>query len=501
MNKIFSKSLKHTVVSEILIFLLTIATSQCFAQSPSATARPNAEKEKLYSDIINSLFYYIQDNYVEEVDLEVLYQGAIKGMLQALNDPYSVYMPKDEWRSLQDTTVGSFGGVGLSITKPTESTPEKPAYVEVSQPIDNSPGAMAGIRAGDLIVEIDGVDTASITMNEVLDRLRGVVGTKVKVKIRRGKTMEFEVELVRAIIENPTVKYGMIGTTGYVRVTEFSSTTAKRFQEAIDSFTKSGYKALVIDLRNNGGGLLTAAVDIADKFIDKGVIVSTKSRLSYENAVYFAKKSKTTVKDIPTIVLINGATASASEILSGALKDTKKAYLVGEKTYGKGSVQIPSNLVSEDGFKITVARYYSPSDTNIDKVGIKPDKQVSYEEFTEDEEKAYAELMKADVIAPYVENHPTMTEKDISSYAEELYKKYPFDKRVIRKLIRNEYDRTQPARLYDLDYDIQLNEALRILKEEDFSKLMKNTKTLKELEAEAEKEKASNEKAAKESGK
>ena len=275
----------------------------------------------------------------------------------------------------------------------------------------------------------------------------------------------------------------MIGTTGYVRVTEFSSTTAKRFQEAIDSFTKSGYKALVIDLRNNGGGLLTAAVDIADKFIDKGVIVSTKSRLSYENAVYFAKKSKTT------------------EILSGALKDTKKAYLVGEKTYGKGSVQIPSNLVSEDGFKITVARYYSPSDTKIDKVGIKPDKQVSYEEFTEDEEKAYAELMKADVIAPYVENHPNMTEKDISSYAEELYKKYPFDKRVIRKLIRNEYDRTQPARLYDLDYDIQLNEALRILKEEDFSKLMKNTKTLKELEAEAEKEKASNEKAAKESGK
>lgn len=496
MNKLFTKSLKHTIVSEVLIFILTIATSQCFAQSPAATARPNAEKEKLYSDIINSLFYYIQDNYVEEVDPEVLYQGAIKGMLQALDDPYSVYMPRDEWRSLQDTTVGSFGGVGLSITKPTENTPEKPAYVEVAQPIDNSPGAMAGIRAGDLIVEIDGVDTATITMNEVLDRLRGTIGTKVKVKIRRGKTMEFEVELVRAKIENPTVKFGMIGTTGYIRITEFSTTTAVRFQEALDSLAKSKYKSLVIDLRNNGGGLLSAAVDIADKFIDKGVIVSTKSRLSFENAVYFAKKSRTTVSDVPTIVLINGGTASASEILSGALKDTKKAYLVGEKTYGKGSVQIPSNLVNEDGFKITVARYYSPSDTNIDKVGIQPDKKVSYPEFTEDEEKAYADLLKDDVIAPYVEDHPNLSESDISAYAEELYKKYPVDRRVIRKLIRNEFDRTQPARLYDLDYDIQLNEALRIFKEEDFKKLVSGSKTLKELEAEAEKEKA-----AKESGK
>ena len=166
---------------------------------------------------------------------------------------------------------------------------------------------------------------------------------------------------------------------------------------------------------------------------------------------------------------------------------------MGEKTYGKGSVQIPSNLISDDGFKITVARYYSPSDTNIDKVGILPDKQVSYEVFTEDEEKAYADLVAAGVIATYVEEHPDLTENDIAAYAEELYKTYPFDKRVIRKLIRNEFDRTQPARLYDLDYDIQLNEALRICKEENFSKLMKNTKTLKELEQEAEKEKAEKE--------
>ena len=426
---------------------------------------------------------------MEEVDPEILYEGAIKGMLEALDDPYSVYMPKDEWRSLKDTTVGSFGGVGLSITKPTENTPEKPAYVEVAQPIEDSPGARAGIQAGDKITAINGEDTAPMTMNEVLDKLRGVVGTSVTVTILRGKTMVFDRTLVRAVIENPTVKYGMIGSVGYLRITEFSSNTTSRVQEALDSFSASGYKSLILDLRNNGGGLLSAAVEIADKFIDSGVIVSTKSRISYENSTYVAHSRKTKVKNIPVIVLINGASASASEILAGALKDTHVAYLVGERTFGKGSVQIPSDLINNDGFKITVARYYSPSDTNIDKVGIPPDKEVAYPTFTPEQEKAYSDLMNSTVIADYVERHPDMTENDISSYASTLAKTYPLELRVLRKIIRNEVERIKPTRLYDLDYDLQLNEALRILKEEDFKSLIKHTKTLKELQAESSSEK------------
>ncbi|MBQ2553063.1 MAG: S41 family peptidase, partial [Treponema sp.] len=415
-----------------------------------------------------------------------LYAGALKGMLEALEDPYSVYMPKDEWRSLKDTTVGSFGGVGLSITKPTENKPDKPAYVEVSQPIEDSPGYKAGIQAGDLIVAIDGTDTSTITMNEVLDKLRGTVGTTVTVKIKRGKTMEFERILTRAVIENPTVKSGMIENSkiGYIKITEFSSNTAPRVQEAINKFVGERYNGLIIDLRNNGGGLLSSAVDIAEKFIDSGIIVSTKSRISYENSVYTAHRGKTTVRGIPVVVLINGASASASEILAGALKDTHVAYLVGEKTYGKGSVQIPSELVNNDGFKITVARYYSPSDTNIDKIGIPPDREVKFPEFTEEEEKAYVNLVSAEEIEAYVETHPNMTEEQIAAYAETLYLAYPIDKRVIRKIVRNEVDRTRPSRLYDLDYDLQLNEAIKILKNEDMDKLMKSTKTLKQLQAE-----------------
>ena len=276
----------------------------------------------------------------------------------------------------------------------------------------------------------------------------------------------------------------MIGKTGYIRISDFSSNTVKRFQEALDSFENRKYTSLIIDLRDNGGGLLTSAVDIADKFIDSGVIVSTKSRIAYENQVYTASPRKTKVKGIPVIVLVNGNSASASEILAGALKDTKSAYLVGTKTFGKGSVQIPRSLVNNDGFKITVARYYSPSDSNIDKVGIPPDREISYPQFTEEEEQAFVDLMNSEEVADYVEQHPNMTEDDISFYAEQLRKTYPLESRTLRKIIRNETDRTKPSRLYDLDYDLQLNEALYILEHEDFKALMSTTKTLKDLEQE-----------------
>jgi len=483
--RVSAKNLRHGFVVCISVLILSITASQCFAQSSTESADPEQVKQRQYLEIINSLYYYIQQNYVDEVDPETLYEGAIKGMLESLEDPYSYYMDKSEWRSLTDTTVGEFGGVGLSISKPNVNTQEKPAYVEVSSPIDNSPGARAGIISGDLIIAINGVDTSTITMDDVLGMLRGTVGESVDVTIRRGKKMEFTVSLVRAIIENPTVKYGMIDKTGYIRITEFSANTANRVQEAIDSFKAEKYSGIIIDLRNNGGGLLTSAIDIADKFIDAGPIVSTKSRIFYENHSYFADSKATTVpQSIPIIVLVNGGSASASEILSGALKDNHRAYLVGTNTYGKGSVQVPTGLINSDGFKITVARYYTPSDVNIDKIGIAPDREVDYPDFTDDEQKYYADLIESDVIASYVEAHENMDESQIFNYAEELYKTYPLELRVLRKMIRNECDRHKPARLYDLDYDIQLTTALDIIRTESFKSLMATSKTLKEMSQE-----------------
>lgn len=474
---------KYLVIAVNTLFL-SIFASQCFAQSQSATA--DKSQNSKYLGIINQLYYFIQQNYVEEVDPQILYEGALRGMLQALDDPYSVYMDKSEWRNISDTTQGSFGGVGLSITKPSTTTKDKPAYVEVVQPIDDTPGARAGIQPGDFIIAINGVDTSTITMDEVLGMLRGTVGESVTVTIRR-KTVEFDRVLVRALIENPTVKFGMIGNIGYIRLSEFSTNTATHVQEAIDSFKKEKKLAgIIMDLRNNGGGLLSTAVEIADKFIDSGVIVQTKSRIDYENSVYHANASKTVVKDIPVVVLINRASASASEILSGALKDTRTAYLVGEKSYGKGSVQIPSGLVNKDGFKITVARYYSPLDVNIDKRGIRPDLEVLYPEFSDDQKKEWERLEKDNVISAYVEAHPDMTEAQIATYAKQLKKTYNLEESFLRKIIRNEVYRTKPALLYDLDYDIQLNAAIKVIKDGNYSKLMKDTKTLKDQLAEDE---------------
>ena len=229
--------------------------------------------------MMNGVFDFVQRNYVDEVDPETLYTGALKGMLSALNDPYTIYLDNSTFRSLNDTTKGKFGGVGLSISKAFISTPEKPAYVEVASPVEDTPGFKAGIQAGDLIIYANGTDTSKITMDEVLDILRGPVGEKVDLVIRRGQNIEFPVTLKREMIEVPTVKFGTIkevenaGTVGYVRIIEFTPQTAERVQQALDSFKKEKISALIIDLRNNPGGLITSVVDVADKFIDKGPTV------------------------------------------------------------------------------------------------------------------------------------------------------------------------------------------------------------------------------------
>lgn len=481
----FNKQKIRTVFISLTIGVL-FGANAAFAKPAADSQSAEAQKSRQYMELINSIFDYVQRNYVDETDARKLYEGALKGMLDSLEDPYTTYLNETDWNSLNDTTVGNFGGVGLSISKLNVSTPEHPAYVEVASPIEDTPGFRAGIKAGDLIIAINGEDTAAMTMDEVLSHLRGTVGESVTVTVKRGKNMVFDKELVRAIIEVPTVKYGMIEKTGYLKIIEFTPNTAERVQDALDSFKKEKFTSLIIDLRNNPGGLINSVSDVADKFIDNGPIVSTKSRIEYENSVFTASPKKTTVqKNLPIIVLINRGSASASEILSGALKDNHLAYLVGDRTYGKGSVQQVIPLPNNDGFKMTVARYYTPSDVNIDKVGIPPDREIKFADLTEDEEKAFIEMDKAGVIEKYGDSHETITEKDIASFAEELQKTYNLELRLLRKLIRNEAERKTGTSLYDLDYDIQLVEALRILKEEDFKTLVANTKTLKQLQDEA----------------
>lgn len=487
-NKIMNskKTWLGAVVFTAALVAFTLVSPVLFARDRNE----DREATEQYLQLFQYVFGFVRDNYVDEVDPSVLYKGAMKGMLEALEDPYSSYMDNESilGRNLQDTTLGAFGGVGLYITKPFVSTPEKPAYVEVTSPIEDTPGWKSGIQPGDLIIEIDGNSTPEISMEEVLDLLRGPVDTEVTVLIRRGKTLEFPVTLTRARIEVPTVKYSMMDNgVGYLRIIEFTPLTPDRVKDALQSFRKDGFTSLLIDLRNNPGGLITSVVDVADMFIDSGVIVSTRSRISYENKEFNARSGTAMIpQDFPVVVLINRGSASASEILAGALKDYHRGYLVGEKTYGKGSVQQVIDLLNSDAMKLTMARYYTPSGANIDKQGIFPDREVLIPELGEDAEKALSELLNTTLIAEFVADRETISAVELDSFTRTLAKEFPVEQRILKRLVMQEYYRTRVSPMYDLEYDIQLKAAVDILLKENVQELMKKTKTVREVQDEAE---------------
>ncbi|MDR2397421.1 MAG: S41 family peptidase [Spirochaetaceae bacterium] len=463
----------------ILCVLFTLAS----VPRAEAQGRDGGQPSWPYTSILQNVFDFIQKHYVDTVDPQVLYEGAMKGMFNALGDPYSSFLAERDMMDLNETTQGNFGGVGLYISKP-ERSDGKPAYVEVAAPIEDTPGWRAGINPGDFILEINGESTDTLTMDDVLARLRGEPGKEVKLLIRRNEKFEFPVTLVRALIEVPTTKYAMINDVGYLKLITFTPRTLDRAKEAIESFKAHKYRGLILDLRNNYGGLLQSAVGISDLFLDGGLVVTTKSRISSENTVFNAQAHTQVPKDIPVIVLINRGSASASEIVAGALKDRGRAYLVGEKSFGKGSVQQVYPL-DKSGFKITTARYYTPSDVNIDKIGIPPDLEVKFPEFTEADAEQLSALISTNRISAFVETYPHASIAQISAFAEELHKDYSLDRMLLRRLIRNEQHRTTQAPVYDLEYDVQLQEAIRILQGGTYGSLMQTTKTLKVLQEEA----------------
>jgi carboxyl-terminal processing protease len=439
--------------------------------------------------MLQNVFDFIQSHYVEDVDPKTLYEGAMSGMLGALKDPYSVFMGESEMADLSENVIqGSYGGVGLYISKPVAERPDgKPSYVEVASPIDDTPGWRAGLKPGDLIVEVDGESTDTLSLDEVVSRLKGPPGAEVQLLVRRGKTLEFPVAITRAVIEVPTVKQAMIGDIGYVRLISFSAMTVDRTREALEQCRAQGYKGLILDLRNNYGGLLQAAVGIGDLFLEGGVVVSVKSRIPSENAVFTARRTAMVPADMPIVVLINRGSASASEIVAGALKDRGRAYLVGEKSYGKGSVQQVYPL-DKSGFKLTTSRYYTPSDVNIDKIGIPPDQEVLFPGFTEADAEKLNGLITANRIPDFVENNPDANRADVERFINELYEEYSIDLSLLRRLVRDEQNRTVIAPVYDLEYDVQLQEAVNIIRGGTYGALMKTSKTLKALQEEASEE-------------
>ncbi len=426
-------------------------------------------KNSQYGLIFDEMMRFIKTYYIDEVDEKTLFEGAMKGMFEAIGDPHSVFMTEEEMEAASDSAMGQFGGVGLYITKQSgnaEIDADYKPYVRVVSPIEDTPAYRLGIRAGDYIIKVDGKPTDSMTLNEATGMMRGKPGTTVNITFLRDEDIIFSYDIVRENIEVPSVKSDIIDKNiGYMRIIQFAANTPDKVKEALDSLSKKRIKYLVIDLRSNPGGVLEAAIDIADMFLDDGVIVSTKSKIPSWNHVYNANKKVRLSKSVPIAILIDRGSASAAEILSAALSDNGRAVLIGETTYGKGSVQQLRSL-GKDGFKLTMAKYYTPKDINIDKVGIPPEKEVKDRELTEEEKTSYKKLIEEYRVQKFVKENPKPSDLQIDTFIHQLKDEgIVMEDRILRKLVRNELNfANNDSPVYDLEFDIVLQEAVRMLK-------------------------------------
>ena len=487
MNQVNNRKRDRFAWSAVAV-LVVICSALSFSTAGAYAQGTGKDGSQQYIPLLQQAFNYILENYVDEVDPLVLYEGAMQGLFNALGDPYSSFLTEKMMSDLTDTTTGKFGGLGLYIDKPVADPkkPDKRLYVDIVSPIEDTPGWRAGILPGDQITHIDGEPTEPLVMDEVLKRLRGEPGTTVTITILRGANLTFQETLTRAMIEIPSIKREMLPDgTAYLRIIEFSPQTVLRVREALEWFKSQSYTGLVIDLRNNPGGLLQSVVQVADLFLPRGVIVSTKSRNIQENVVYSARQATQVDAELPIVVLINKGSASASEILAGALKDNKRAYLIGGNSYGKGSVQLVLPL-GETGFKLTMSRYYTPSDANIDKVGIAPDLEVKEPELTPEQEASLSELIDRDIFASFAREKPNAGKAEVELFVRGLRAAgSPLTERVLTKMVRNQLQRTSIVPAYDLDFDIQLKAAMEILAGGQYKSLLSSTLSVRDLQAAA----------------
>ena len=337
------------------------------AQDPAAVLP--LEELRIFAEVFNQ----IRTAYVEPVDDKTLLQNAIRGMLNGL-DPHSAYLDKDSFSDLRETTTGEFGGVGLEVGV------DSGGFVKVIAPIDDTPAKTAGIEPGDLIIKLDGKSVKGMGLNEAVERMRGPKGTRIELTIvREGTSGPFDVTLTRDVITVRSVRQRILDPGyGYLRIAQFQTGTGRDLVRALDKLVdenKGPLQGLVMDLRNNPGGVLQASVDVADAFLDSGRIVYTEGRIENAQSSFSATPGDLS-GGIPIVILINGGTASASEIVAGALQDHKRAIVVGTDSFGKGSVQTVLPLGEDRAIKLTTARYFTPNGRSIQAQGIKPDIEI-----------------------------------------------------------------------------------------------------------------------------
>jgi carboxyl-terminal processing protease len=340
----------------------------------SSGARAAAADTYRQLNLFGDVFEKIRTDYVEKPDESKLVEAAINGMLSSL-DPHSSYMDAKSFRDMQVQTKGEFGGLGIEVT-------QEDGLIKVVTPIDDTPAAKAGILSGDIITDIDGDAVQGLTLNQAVDKMRGAVNTPVTLKIARGPNKDVkEIKIVRDVIKIQSVRSHVEGDDlGYIRITQFNEQTYDGLKAAMDKFQKDApgdkLKGYIVDLRNNPGGLLDQSIEVVNAFLERGEIVSTRGRNADETQRYNARPGGDLSHGKPVVVLINGGSASASEIVSGALQDHKRATLIGTRSFGKGSVQTIIPLGQNGALRLTTARYYTPSGRSIQAKGIDPDIQI-----------------------------------------------------------------------------------------------------------------------------
>jgi len=451
----FNRPVKLWVIMVAALVVWMLSTG--FQHANSAGKDDLYDQLKIFSDVIE----LIQKDYVDEVEPKDLIQKAIQGMLQGL-DPHSSLLPPDAFEDLQIDTKGKFTGIGIHITMQN-------GFVTVISPIEDTPAHKAGIEAGDRIIKVDG--TLTKDLREAVRMMRGPKGSKVVVTIlREGVKKPIDFEITRDEIPIQSVKsISLKPGYGYVRISNFTGTTTQEFEKALEKLEASEkpMKGLVLDLRNNGGGLLNQAISISDEFLDKGAIVSMKGREKKNTKVFNATPSPVQ-RSYPIVVLINGGTASASEIVAGALQDQKRALVLGTTTFGKGSVQTVENLRDGSGLKLTIARYYTPNGRSIQAKGIEPDITLKFKRLDAAEATGTEDAMLKE---KDLENH---LEAEGEAETTEPKKKPEKPAEDPKKRMKDAESRVGPLKLETLQSDNQLMRALEILIGYDVLRQAKN---------------------------
>ena len=359
--------MRKSAISAVVTILVVVGIYLAPAKGPQAGSSDTFRQLKLFGDV----FERVRSEYVEEVTDEKLIETAINGMLTSL-DPHSGYLDAKRYRDMQVQTKGEFGGLGIEVTMEN-------GLVKVVSPIDDTPAYRAGIQAGDVITHIDSEPVLGLSLSEAVEKMRGPVDTLIALTLRRdGSDEPLDVSMARAVITISPVRYRVENDIGYLRVTAFNEQTEAKLKEGIDDVKAElgpSLKGFVIDLRNNPGGLLEQAIAVSDTFLDRGEIVSTRGRRT-DSIQRFNARRGDLAEGLPLVVLINGGSASASEIVAGALQDHHRAIVMGTQSFGKGSVQTIMPLPGHGAIRLTTARYYTPAGTSIQAKGIVPDIEV-----------------------------------------------------------------------------------------------------------------------------